>query len=155
VFEVIQADLQKVRHLHYLAVTGSLWWFGLGAAAVGRHPVPPGVAHGAPAPLPLQNEEDSWRKIRLRVEDVQGRNCLTNFWVRDTQHLLRLLQIAAGVAALSYRQREGVEGVHGRLGKGVICACIRYAMHGVSNTSGPGLHDRQAALVGAQVADAD
>ena len=31
----------------------------------------------------LQNEEDAYRKIRLRVDDVQGRNCLTNFWVRD------------------------------------------------------------------------
>lgn len=30
-----------------------------------------------------KNEEDSWRKIRLRVEDVQGRNCLTNFWGLD------------------------------------------------------------------------
>jgi small subunit ribosomal protein S3Ae len=29
-----------------------------------------------------QNEADAYRKIRLRVEDVQGRNCLTNFWVR-------------------------------------------------------------------------
>lgn len=29
----------------------------------------------------LQNEADAYRKIRLRVEDVQGRNCLTNFWV--------------------------------------------------------------------------
>lgn len=28
-----------------------------------------------------QNETDAFRKIRLRVEDVQGRNCLTNFWV--------------------------------------------------------------------------
>ena len=30
----------------------------------------------------MQNEADAYRKIRLRVEDVQGRNCLTNFWVR-------------------------------------------------------------------------
>ena len=29
-----------------------------------------------------QNESDSYRKMFLRVEDVQGRNCLTNFWVR-------------------------------------------------------------------------
>lgn len=28
-----------------------------------------------------QNEADSYRKIRLRAEDVQGRNVLTNFWV--------------------------------------------------------------------------
>lgn len=30
----------------------------------------------------LQNDEDqAYRKIRLRVEDVQGKNVLTNFWV--------------------------------------------------------------------------
>jgi hypothetical protein len=30
----------------------------------------------------LQNDEDqAYRKIRLRAEDVQGRNVLTNFWV--------------------------------------------------------------------------
>ncbi|CAO2837056.1 unnamed protein product [Amaranthus hypochondriacus] len=32
----------------------------------------------------LQNDEDqSFRKVRLRVEDVQGRNVLTNFWGMD------------------------------------------------------------------------
>jgi len=30
-----------------------------------------------------KNEEDAYRKIRLRVDDVQGRNCLTNFWGMD------------------------------------------------------------------------
>jgi len=30
----------------------------------------------------LQGDEDhSFRKIRLRAEDVQGKNVLTNFWV--------------------------------------------------------------------------
>jgi len=29
------------------------------------------------------NEADAYRKIRLRVEDVQGRNVLTNFWGMD------------------------------------------------------------------------
>jgi len=29
------------------------------------------------------NESDAFRKMRLRVEDVQGRNCLTNFWGMD------------------------------------------------------------------------
>ncbi|KAJ4842105.1 hypothetical protein Tsubulata_028795 [Turnera subulata] len=29
------------------------------------------------------NEESAFRKIRLRVEDVQGRNVLTNFWGMD------------------------------------------------------------------------
>lgn len=28
------------------------------------------------------DEEHAYRKIRLRAEDVQGRNVLTNFWVR-------------------------------------------------------------------------
>jgi ribosomal protein S3AE len=32
-----------------------------------------------------QNEEDAYRKMKLRVEDVQGRNCLTNFWVSVVQ----------------------------------------------------------------------
>lgn len=35
----------------------------------------------------VQNETDAHRKIRLRVEDVQGRNCLTNFWVRVPESL--------------------------------------------------------------------
>ncbi len=34
--------------------------------------------------VPVQNEEDAYRKMRLRVEDVQGRNCLTHFWVSAT-----------------------------------------------------------------------
>lgn len=28
-----------------------------------------------------QNEADAYRNIKLRIEDVQGRNCLTNFYV--------------------------------------------------------------------------
>ena len=32
-------------------------------------------------PCVAQNEADAYRKIRLRAEDVQGRNVLTNFWV--------------------------------------------------------------------------
>lgn len=33
----------------------------------------------------LQNDEDhAHRKIRLRAEDVQGKNVLTNFWVHNT-----------------------------------------------------------------------
>merc|ERR1711939_1074565 len=27
-----------------------------------------------------KSEDDAFRKIRLRVEDIQGKNCLTNFW---------------------------------------------------------------------------
>lgn len=30
-----------------------------------------------------KNEEDAYRKMKLRVEDVQGRHCLTNFWGMD------------------------------------------------------------------------
>lgn len=29
----------------------------------------------------LQNETDAYRKVRLRVEEVSNRNCLTQFWV--------------------------------------------------------------------------
>ncbi len=29
-----------------------------------------------------QDEDQAFRKIKLRAEDVQGRNVLTNFWVR-------------------------------------------------------------------------
>jgi hypothetical protein len=32
-----------------------------------------------------QNEEDAYRKMKLRVEDVQGRNCLTQFYVSVVQ----------------------------------------------------------------------
>ena len=28
-----------------------------------------------------QDEDQAYRKIRLRAEDVQGKNVLTNFWV--------------------------------------------------------------------------
>merc|ERR1712110_1327832 len=30
-----------------------------------------------------KSEDDSFRKIRLRIEDVQGSQCLTNFWGMD------------------------------------------------------------------------
>ena len=33
------------------------------------------------APSSPQNEADAYRNIKLRVEDVQGRNCLTQFYV--------------------------------------------------------------------------
>ena len=36
----------------------------------------------------LQSDEDqAYRKIRLRAEDVQGRNVLTNFWVMISSSL--------------------------------------------------------------------
>jgi small subunit ribosomal protein S3Ae len=28
----------------------------------------------------VQDEDNAFRKMRLRVEEVQGRSCLTNFW---------------------------------------------------------------------------
>mmetsp|Transcript_25101 Transcript_25101/g.45459 ORF Transcript_25101/g.45459 Transcript_25101/m.45459 type:complete len:263 (-) Transcript_25101:590-1378(-) len=39
-----------------------------------------------------KNEEDAFKKIRLRIEDVQGRNCLSNFYGMDfTTDKLRFL----------------------------------------------------------------
>ena len=58
-------------------------------------PAPPALPPRSPHPLRppphpfpfparhLQNEEDAFRKMRLRVEDVQGRYCLTNFHGMD------------------------------------------------------------------------
>ncbi len=34
-----------------------------------------------PCECVMQNEADAYRNIKLRIEDVQGRNCLTNFYV--------------------------------------------------------------------------
>ncbi len=45
-----------------------------------------------------QNEDDAFRKMRLRVEDVQGRNCLTNFWVGGVWDEL----LGPGLASLYY-----------------------------------------------------
>ena len=33
-----------------------------------------------------QDEDQAYRKIKLRAEDVQGKNVLTNFWVRGRFH---------------------------------------------------------------------
>ena len=41
----------------------------------------------------LQGDEDhSYRKIRLRAEDVQGRNVLTQFWVCSRTPFCNMLQ---------------------------------------------------------------
>lgn len=53
-------------------------------------------ADGAVASV-AQNESDSYRKMFLRVEDVQGRNCLTNFWVRPAACAPRLVLRAHAV----------------------------------------------------------
>merc|ERR1712118_394358 len=38
------------------------------------------------------SEDDAFRKIRLRIEDIQGKNCLTNFWgMKFTTDKLRSL----------------------------------------------------------------
>ncbi len=34
-------------------------------------------------PCGTQDEDQAFRKIKLRIEDVQGKNCLTNFWGMD------------------------------------------------------------------------
>ena len=39
----------------------------------------------------LQNEADAYRKMLLRVEEVQGKFCLTNFWVSCSAHHLRAM----------------------------------------------------------------
>lgn len=44
-------------------------------------------------PYLLQNEADAYRKVRLRVEDVQGKNCLTNFWVSSNPSLTQDLTL--------------------------------------------------------------
>ena len=45
----------------------------------------------------LQNEEDAFRKVRLRVEDVQGRNCLANFWVSSGPVLWDRVRVLGGL----------------------------------------------------------
>jgi len=49
-------------HLHAIRVLTGVWLLD-------------GIAN-------VQDEDQSFRKMKLRCEDVQGRNVLTNFWVR-------------------------------------------------------------------------
>jgi small subunit ribosomal protein S3Ae len=37
-----------------------------------------------------QDEDQAFRKIKLRAEDVQGKNVLTNFWVRLNSNSLNV-----------------------------------------------------------------
>lgn len=37
------------------------------------------------ADLQDRDEDQAYRKMKLRAEDVQGRHVLTNFWVRGVQ----------------------------------------------------------------------
>lgn len=47
----------------------------------------------------LQNDEDqAFRKIKLRAEDVQGKNVLTNFWVSSLLMYIIPATISAGFA---------------------------------------------------------
>ena len=39
-----------------------------------------------------QDEDQAFRKIKLRAEDVQGKNVLTNFWVCGTMGGVDVLQ---------------------------------------------------------------
>ena len=65
VFDVSLADLQQARRRRPAC------------------PAPPVAGCGpADAARRLQNEADAYRKMLLRVEEVQGKFCLTNFWVR-------------------------------------------------------------------------
>ncbi|KIY97642.1 small subunit ribosomal protein S3Ae [Monoraphidium neglectum] len=81
VFETSLADLQKL-----LGGCGGSGGSGASTAAA-THTTAAATAAAAaaeePAAAAVNNEEDAYRKMKLRVEDVQGRNCLTQFWGMD------------------------------------------------------------------------
>ena len=54
-----------------------------------------------------KDEDQAYRKIRLRAEDVQGRNVLTQFWVRtlDSQHWFLALYSCWVLTFLSFTPR--------------------------------------------------
>lgn len=73
----------------------------------------------------LQGDEDqAYRKIRLRAEDVQGRNVLTNFWV--------IIYFIFIVLKLSYKMKQS-EVVFSRIRN--ICD-----FHSVLDVSGNGFY---------------
>merc|ERR1711957_194062 len=58
-----------------------------------------------------KSEDDSFRKIRLRVEDVQGTQCLTNFWgMSFTTDKLRFL-----VRKTSYAQSAQIRAIRKKM----------------------------------------
>lgn len=92
----------------------------------------------------MQNEADAYRKVRLRVEDVQGKNCLTNFWVSS----------CAVFSKLPIYRRDAPVNMSDR------CILMDWDMkylcfaHECLLSVGYGLHHRQVEVAGAQVADA-
>ena len=91
----------------------------------------------------MQNEADAYRKVRLRVEDVQGKNCLTNFWVcsHSTFSCVPLYNWECPVNMSSLLHPHGPG--HAIQSALECLLCVGY-----------GLHHRQAEVAGAQVADA-
>ena len=51
----------------------------------------------------LQNEADAYRKMLLRVEEVNGKFCLTNFWVGAA--------LIGSSALLAYHLQQAAEGL--------------------------------------------
>ena len=67
-----------------------------------------------PTVVCAQNEADAYRKIRLRCEDVQGRNVLTNFWVSYIPCQTYLIfwldpRLVQGLRALQMRGWSGAQ----------------------------------------------
>ncbi|KAF2284259.1 hypothetical protein GH714_020104 [Hevea brasiliensis] len=65
----------------------------------------------------LQGDEDhAYRKIRLRAEDVQGRNVLTNFWGMDfTTDKLRSLRRPNQVKRTCYAQSSQIKQIRRKM----------------------------------------
>lgn len=76
VIEASLADLNQARG----------WTGGWSGPTLGPEPTKTGTDARPPLPSPrpsAQDEDQAFRKIKLRIEDVQGKNCLTNFWGMD------------------------------------------------------------------------
>lgn len=86
----------------------------------------------------LQGDEDqAYRKIRLRAEDVQGRNVLTNFWV--------IIYFIFIDLKLSYKMKQSK----------IVFSRIRNIcyFHSVVDVSGNGFHYWQTKVSGEEVAN--